>query len=152
MLSELKERFCILWGDLEEQKSALLKTKLLSPMPPQSSFNELLSSAAMDTSAQPNVDSDDENDVDLDSPIARSTKSQLQQRVSSDGGVVVNGGSANIDPYHPVVKNKAFTCCIRQYGVRVNEEDPSKASAGNGEDGTGKRWERRFGLFGVNIV
>ncbi|KAI8966165.1 hypothetical protein F5Y11DRAFT_310633 [Daldinia sp. FL1419] len=45
-----------------------------------------------------------------------------------------------------VVSNKPFTCCIRQYGVRVPEEDPKKADAGKG-----KRWERVFAMFGTKI-
>jgi hypothetical protein len=45
------------------------------------------------------------------------------------------------------IKNKGFTCCIKQYGVKVTEDDPSLANAGNG-----KRWQRKFGLFGTQIV
>ncbi|KAI1390733.1 uncharacterized protein F4822DRAFT_394300 [Hypoxylon trugodes] len=45
-----------------------------------------------------------------------------------------------------IISNKPFTCCIRQYGVEVREEDPQKANATNG-----KRWERVFGLFGTKI-
>ncbi|KAL7625293.1 hypothetical protein AAE478_004509 [Parahypoxylon ruwenzoriense] len=44
------------------------------------------------------------------------------------------------------VSNKTFSCCIRQYGVKVSEKDPYKANAGDG-----KRWERVFGLFGTKI-
>lgn len=44
------------------------------------------------------------------------------------------------------VSNKPFTCCIKQYGVSVREDDPALASAGNG-----RRWERVFGLFGTKI-
>jgi protection of telomeres protein 1 len=43
-------------------------------------------------------------------------------------------------------RNKPFTCCVKQYGVKVKEKDPSKADAGNGE-----RWQRMFGLFGAFI-
>ncbi|KAI5921404.1 hypothetical protein F4810DRAFT_678868 [Camillea tinctor] len=45
------------------------------------------------------------------------------------------------------VSNKPFTCCVRQYGVKVHEPDPRKADAG--ED---KRWERVFALFGTKIA
>ncbi|KAI1411921.1 hypothetical protein F5Y13DRAFT_164679 [Hypoxylon sp. FL1857] len=44
------------------------------------------------------------------------------------------------------VSNKPFTCCIRQYGIEVPEENPKKANSGDG-----KRWERIFGLFGTKI-
>ncbi|KAH0426412.1 telomere-binding alpha subunit central domain-containing protein [Colletotrichum camelliae] len=44
------------------------------------------------------------------------------------------------------VSNRPFTCCVRQYGVRVKEANETKADAG-----LGKRWERVFGLFGTKI-
>ncbi|KAI1635906.1 hypothetical protein F4809DRAFT_611790 [Biscogniauxia mediterranea] len=44
------------------------------------------------------------------------------------------------------VSNKPFTCCIRQYGIKVHEPDPRKADAGGD-----KRWERVFALFGTKI-
>jgi len=44
------------------------------------------------------------------------------------------------------VSNKPFTCCLKQYGVSVREDDPAKANAGDG-----RRWERVFGLFGTKI-
>jgi protection-of-telomeres protein 1 len=42
--------------------------------------------------------------------------------------------------------NRPFSCCIRQYGVKVPEPDESMADAGNG-----RRWERIYGLFGTKI-
>ncbi|KAM5342616.1 hypothetical protein ACJ41O_013582 [Fusarium nematophilum] len=45
------------------------------------------------------------------------------------------------------VANRPFSCCIRQYGVKVRESDPAKADAGEG-----RRWERMFGLFGTRIA
>ncbi|KAH8664018.1 hypothetical protein BX600DRAFT_289006 [Xylariales sp. PMI_506] len=44
------------------------------------------------------------------------------------------------------VSNKPFSCCIRQYGVPVRDEDPERTNAGEG-----KRYERVFGLFGTRI-
>ncbi|KAI0884253.1 uncharacterized protein GGS22DRAFT_194816 [Annulohypoxylon maeteangense] len=44
------------------------------------------------------------------------------------------------------LSNKPFSCCIRQYGITVREEDPRKADAGDG-----KRWQRMFALFGTKI-
>jgi len=43
-------------------------------------------------------------------------------------------------------KNLGFTCCIKQYGVKVKEDDPAKANAGDGY-----KWQRMFGLFGTLI-
>ncbi|KAL7962444.1 hypothetical protein V8C34DRAFT_270363 [Trichoderma compactum] len=45
------------------------------------------------------------------------------------------------------VRSRPFSCCIHQYGVKVPEEDPVKADAGEGE-----RWQRMFGLFGTRIA
>ncbi|KAJ4250520.1 hypothetical protein NW762_011774 [Fusarium torreyae] len=45
------------------------------------------------------------------------------------------------------LSNRAFPCCIQQYGIKVTEPAPSKADAGDG-----KRWQRMFRLFGVRIV
>ena len=42
--------------------------------------------------------------------------------------------------------NVPFSCCIRQYGVKVPEADQRMADAGDG-----KRWERVYGLFGTRI-
>lgn len=42
--------------------------------------------------------------------------------------------------------NRPFSCCLRQYGVKVREHDPAKADAGDG-----KRWQRMFGMFGTRI-
>ncbi|KAI0123033.1 hypothetical protein BJ170DRAFT_643115 [Xylariales sp. AK1849] len=42
------------------------------------------------------------------------------------------------------VSNRPFTCCLRQYGVELPEQDLAKCNAGEG-----KRYERMFGLFGT---
>ncbi|KPM36998.1 hypothetical protein AK830_g9569 [Neonectria ditissima] len=47
----------------------------------------------------------------------------------------------------PSVNHRPFACCIRQYGVRVQERDETKADAGKG-----RRWQRMFGLFGTRIA
>lgn len=45
------------------------------------------------------------------------------------------------------VANRPFSCCIRQYGVKVAEQDALQADAGNW-----RRWQRMFGLFGTRIA
>ncbi|KAM3512831.1 hypothetical protein MY11210_003536 [Beauveria gryllotalpidicola] len=45
-----------------------------------------------------------------------------------------------------VPTNLPFTCCIKQYGVKLREADEAKADAGEG-----KRWQRMYGLFGTQI-
>ena len=44
------------------------------------------------------------------------------------------------------VSNKPFTCCLRQYGVKVPESDARMCDAGKG-----RRYQRLFGLFGTTI-
>ena len=53
----------------------------------------------------------------------------------------------NQEKKRPKISNCPFSCCIRQYGVKVSEPDDRKADAGEK-----KRWERIFGLFGTRIV
>lgn len=66
---------------------------------------------------------------------------------SSDGEAdQTRGSGAKAKADEPAVSNNPFTCCIKQYGVRVREDDPALANAGEG-----KRWERVFGLFGTKI-
>jgi protection-of-telomeres protein 1 len=83
---------------------------------------------------QPPVDSDDEDQ--------RKEQKALKER---DLNMGPNEPATKLSAEIPV-KNKAFTCCIKQYGIKVGEDEPSMANAGNG-----KRWERRFGLFGTQI-
>lgn len=45
------------------------------------------------------------------------------------------------------ITNRPFSCCVRQYGIKVRENDPGKADAGNGY-----RWVRMFGLYGTRIA
>ena len=54
--------------------------------------------------------------------------------------------AAKAQPRVTAVSNREFGCCIRQYGVKVREDDDTKASAGDGW-----RWQRMFGLFGTKI-
>lgn len=44
------------------------------------------------------------------------------------------------------LSNEAFSCCLGQYGTKTAENDPDEANAGDG-----KRWERRYALFGTKI-
>ncbi|ROV87692.1 hypothetical protein VMCG_10565 [Cytospora schulzeri] len=58
-----------------------------------------------------------------------------------------NGGGAGHVPSLSQTSNKPFTCCIRQYGVKVMAEEGEEANAGDG-----KKWQRVFGLFGIKIA
>ncbi|KAF4119602.1 telomere-binding alpha subunit central [Geosmithia morbida] len=43
--------------------------------------------------------------------------------------------------------NLPFSCCVRQYGIKVREGDSAKADAGDGH-----RWMRVFGLYGTRVA
>ncbi|KAI6782919.1 uncharacterized protein J7T54_002078 [Emericellopsis cladophorae] len=43
--------------------------------------------------------------------------------------------------------NKPFNCCVKQYGVKVRDDDPDKCNAGDDF-----RWERMFGLYGTRLT
>ena len=148
LLAKLKEQLFKLWGDLEEKKSVMLQQQSMKAKkdPPPSSFDSVASSAPRKTGDQPDADSDVENESSNPrSGPKTSTPSILQERDSNiiatiDG--VDAKANADLAP-----KNKPFTCCIRQYGVKVDEEDPAKANAGKSQ-----RWQRMFGLFGTQIM
>lgn len=44
------------------------------------------------------------------------------------------------------ISNQPFPCCIKQYGIKVLEQDAGKATAGNN-----LRWERMFGMYGTKV-
>ena len=88
---------------------------------------------------QPNVDSEDENETKVDSRHGRSGREALAE---------LNPHKSATETSIPIqpVSNEAFTCCIKEYGAKINEDDPSKANAGGG-----RKWKRMFGLFGTQI-
>lgn len=56
------------------------------------------------------------------------------------------GGDGNF-PGSSQLSNRPFTCCLRQYGIKL------KADQGDTENaGEGWQWRRMFGLFGTKIV
>lgn len=140
-MSQVREKLYILWGDLEEHKSAqasLLQRQLGNPAPaiPPSSYDTTLPSSPVRRAGdQPDPDSDKENEIQQ----ARIKTKKTASKEENKNQVPATLGS--------LVKNKGFTCCIKQYGVKVPEEDPSKANAGDGQ-----KWERKFGLFGTTII
>ena len=149
----MKEQLCVLWGDLEEQKSALARTE--DPNTHISTSMESKSSpppSSRKPGDQPPMDSDDDADVKRRQGKKTKPIPLHSTALSERDPNVVAKLQQNIDvdttsPTEVQVKNKAFTCCIKQYGAKVNEKDPSLANAGNG-----KRWERKFKLFGTQIV
>lgn len=150
-LSQVKEQLFKLWGDLEEKKSEAIKQQSRKKNDlPQSSFGSDFpaSSPPRKVGEMPNTDSDVENEplqpksskknLNLSVFTERDSNISMSRMVAGN----VDKSEANLGP-----KNKAFTCCIRQYGVKVDEHDPVKANAGHG-----KKWQRVFGLFETYIV
>jgi protection-of-telomeres protein 1 len=132
-LQEVKTKLFCLWGDLEEQKSSLAKTR--TPEPTSTADDPSSSPEPYQPGDQPPIDSDDEDEQHSPPRELGSNKPSAEDP------------TATSSPTELTIKNKPFTCCIRQYGVKIDEPDPAKATAGNG-----KRWERQFGLFGVRIM
>ncbi|PMD41228.1 hypothetical protein L207DRAFT_511146 [Hyaloscypha variabilis F] len=144
LLGLVKEQLFKLWGDLEELKSAKMEKDV-----PQSSLASDLptSSPLRKAGAMPDADSDVENEPSQPKSKTNSKSSVLAERDSNTSKSQIASGKAEKSNANLAPKNKAFTCCIKQYGVKVDEEEPAKADAGNG-----KRWQRMFGLFGTSIV
>ncbi|KAG7115632.1 Protection of telomeres protein 1 like [Verticillium longisporum] len=115
-LSQLRERLFTLWGNLEELKSKQTAKPKAKKPPPKPNNG-------------PPPDSSDEEGV--------KTRRE-EDTTTGDAHGSPNPGLA--------AQNRPFSCCVRQYGVRVPEEDPQKANAGEG-----KRWERAYGLFGTKV-
>lgn len=92
---------------------------------------------------QPNLNSEDESENSLpESSTAASGRKALEEL-----GAHKHANNTDISTTVDAVSNKAFSCCIRQYGAKVKENDPSKANAGSD-----KKWKRMFGLFGTQIL
>lgn len=142
LLSQLKEQLFKLWGDLEENKSALLpksQSRISRETPSSTASTEMsMSSPPQKARDMPDLeDSDAEDQAFLQSPLLKQPEpSSLEEH---------NPIQNKLDP-QARPKNKAFPCCIKQYGVKVDEPDPAKANARNGQ-----RWQRMFALFGTHI-
>jgi len=150
-LNALREQLFKLWGDLEEQKSAMLKkqAKETEGALPPSSFDITPSSPPVLPGAQPDVDSDsDLDDLGYNSRNPKLKPTALVERTANSTTMIQGSQKVGSQP-GTVLKpnNRTFTCCIRQYGVLVDEKDAFKANAGKG-----KRWQRKFGLFGTTII
>ncbi|KAL3417691.1 Protection of telomeres protein 1 [Phlyctema vagabunda] len=145
LLSQIREKLCILWGDLEEQKLANLpednSRKALSP--PSSSINSSVPSPPSYRYRQ-----NPDPDSDVEEEYQRRLKDNVKRHADEErplNSVLLEGPQVTEKQFN--VKNKAFTCCIKQYGVKVVEPDVTKATAGNEQ-----RWERMFGLHGTQIT
>jgi protection-of-telomeres protein 1 len=152
LLSQVKEQLFKLWGDLEEQKSEELQqqSKGNKNMPPSSIDSQFpVSKPTRKAGDMPDADSDGENERSFSKPSKKKSKnSVLTER---DSNITTSSAGLASKPYTSdaklAPKNKSFKCCIKQYGVKVDEHDPAKADAGDGQ-----RWQRMFGLFNTQIL
>lgn len=146
----MKEQLFKLWGDLEEKKSAALKQQLAKEkitLPPLSSFESAQSTPPPRPGQQPDADSDTESQPSISKPRSKPSSLFLTEpHVKITEPVGGDEGSSETD-VGLAPNNKAFTCCIKQYGVKVDEGDRSKANAGEGQ-----RWQRMFALFGTQVI
>ena len=145
LLARLKEQLFKLWGDLEEKKSEHLRLqcKTVEMLPP-SSIESSTRSPPRGIGQQPDADSDSESEILVSKASRGKDKNEI---VGEAGDTVPLGVSPNEgDLSNLLPRNKAFTCCIKQYGIKAKEEDPAKANAGDG-----RRWQRVFALFGTSI-
>jgi protection of telomeres protein 1 len=158
-LDELREVLFTLWGDLEEKKSEYLKTQSCKKVKATQREAEkgLKTEKSKTPSARPGddlpPDSDEENGPSDQRAQRLLSKPALSERNVNIGGEtrVPNTLSDKQDPESTIlslpVTNKAFTCCIQQYGIKVPEKSSVRADAGDG-----MRWKRMFGLFGTSII
>ncbi|KAI8625319.1 hypothetical protein F5Y19DRAFT_267441 [Xylariaceae sp. FL1651] len=115
-LDSLREQLFKLWGNLEEAKLQEQQQQLK---------NQLRIAA---------------NQPPLSSPPNASNDNNSKQETSSASA------NENKNKNGTAISNKPFSCCVRQYGVRVREPDPRRADAGDGY-----KWVRMYGLFGTKI-
>lgn len=134
----LRRQLEILWGDLEERKSALLeKLQELNSSESRDPTNKGKEIATLKDVAAPYPEDENtaraassksnglplvDRDINLQSTAIQQTKDGLIEEFNRD----------------PQVKNKAFTCCIQEYGVK--------------NEFTGKTDVRQFNIFGTRIA
>ena len=155
MLAKVKEQLFKLWGDLEETKAKRLLSGKPTKSKPTTSFKAERSSPSLCRKAgdQPDLHSGSESEngrKGKKSSISKRKDHVLQERNSNTASNIY--GIAELECCDKsnialLPNNKPFLCCIRQYGVTLDEEDPTKANAGKG-----KRWQRVFGLFNTQIL
>ncbi|KAF4622796.1 hypothetical protein G7Y89_g14229 [Cudoniella acicularis] len=155
LLSQLREQLFKLWGDLEERKSNQLVLEERKADIPASTMATAVSwsSSPLRAGEQPDADDSDVENAQSygrTSGTRQSGGSVLKERDTNVKLTVnqVAAGKTSPGPDSTMApKNKPFTCCIKQYGTKVDEADRTKADAGDG-----KRWQRMFGIFDTQIM
>ncbi|KAF3770731.1 hypothetical protein M406DRAFT_285477 [Cryphonectria parasitica EP155] len=110
LLRALREQMFRLWGNLEERKSRAEAKRRQHTRDP------------------------------LKAPPADSSDVEDNTAVGGSNGGAGGEVAAEYIPGSSQLTNRPFTCCIRQYGISLANEE--------GE----KQWQRMFGLFGTKIA
>ncbi|KAJ4421773.1 hypothetical protein N0V85_000012 [Neurospora sp. IMI 360204] len=127
-LATLRERMFTLWGSLEELKAAKAR-------------------AAAKDREEKRGEGDDRNGRTKKHKGKATTVVQLEKLKppleDSDG----EQQQQQQDQGEEEISNKPFSCCLKQYGVRVSEDDDGLPKT----DGPAGGWVRVFGMFGTKI-
>lgn len=125
-LATLRERMFTLWGSLEELKAAKARAAAAKKKKRERPEDK----AKKDKGKTIQLDK-------LKPPLEDSDGESEKQQ----------------DEVKEDISNKPFNCCLKQYGVRVPEDDDGlpKTDMENGPAGPGGGWVRVFGLFGTKI-
>jgi hypothetical protein len=146
----LRETLFTLWGDLEEKKTAYLSKRNLKGGKVDKECSKLPFAVAdpKASHAKPIDDLPPDSDDESILPNGRGTKSSPTTDIESNPSKMDTKDEdlSDVISSLPII-NKGFTCCIKQYGIKVSEKSPSKCDAGEG-----LRWRKMFGLFGTTIV
>ncbi|CCU75025.1 telomere-binding alpha subunit central domain-containing protein [Blumeria hordei DH14] len=148
LLFKLKEQLFKLWGDLEEKKLAILRKMRSSKQKTTTTSQSII--VCHSPGMQPDPDSDTEKEK-----TKNQSKMINSQHFVSDRNTLPNTNpieyvtlSSQRKPFYDLrPSNKAFTCCIQQYGIREVENHPANP---NLEPKI--LWKRQYSMFGTKIA
>lgn len=177
VLAAVREKLFVLWGDLEERKSAYLNSAEGKILLPRSLETPILSRDVSPASMPPQKrishpgeqppDSDDEMPVieppPKKAPVERDPNSleTIKKATPKEAAARL---AAKLREIGDQAQNKPFPGCIREYGIKVKVEEPALYEENeDNEDEEDQsqpaeriviatKWERKFGLFGTTIV
>lgn len=174
VLAAVREKLFVLWGDLEERKSAYLNSaegKILLPRSLESpSLSRNVSPAPKAPQKciyRPGEQPPDSDDEMFESPPKKAPAERDPNSLESIKKATPEQAAARLAVKLRAIgeqaQNKPFPGCIREYGIKVKVEE--SALDGENEDDEddedqsqrtekpiATKWERKFGLFGTIIV
>ncbi|KFY16358.1 hypothetical protein V492_01400 [Pseudogymnoascus sp. VKM F-4246] len=176
VLAAIREKLFVLWGDLEERKSAylnsaegktLLSRSLESPSLSRDVSPPKIPQKRITKAGEQPPDSDDE--MSEPEPPTKKTivdrdpnsLENIKKASPKEAGARL---AAKLREIGEKAQNKPFPGCIREYGVKVkieapavdeeneDDEDDEDQSQRTEKPAVATKWERKFGLFGTIIV